>query len=380
VSQTRASRGSGRPPTPGLGIIGCGHVAAERHLPALLALREARVVAVSDLDPSARDRVGERFGIQRRYASAEELLDGPDIEAVGVLVPAQHHAEVVVEALEAEKHVLVEKPLALRIDDCERMVGEAQRHPNLVSMVAFNLRFHRLVPAARALIARGVIGRQEALWSICSGGPPPGTERTAEWFGQRDLGGGTIQEKGPHHYDLWRYLLGDEVEEVMALGRSDPGLDDAVSVVSGRMRGGILAVSVLVESPAESNEVSVTGSGGRMDLDLHRFDGLHVRAAGNHAGGLGFRLRSAAETLRAFPAGLRGMRRGGDFVASYSEEWRHFLSCIRSGRAADSSFEDGLAAARIAAAAVESVTSGSPASVEHLSTPASPRATGQSTP
>ena len=142
----------------GVGLIGCGHVAEQRHLPALSRLDCARVVTLADLDPDRVQLLGERFGVARRYGEPHELLADPAVEVVGVLVPATDHAEVTIAALTSGKHVLVEKPLATSLADGERMIAAAAETAAR-ACVGFNLRAHPLVARARELLASGVVGR-----------------------------------------------------------------------------------------------------------------------------------------------------------------------------------------------------------------------------
>ena len=102
-----------------IGLVGCGFAAEHRHLPTLMHLPDLSVAAVCDVDETARSRVGERFGIARRHASAHELAADPSVEAVAVCVPTGAHVEVALAAIEAGKHVFVEKPIALSLDDAD---------------------------------------------------------------------------------------------------------------------------------------------------------------------------------------------------------------------------------------------------------------------
>jgi predicted dehydrogenase len=95
------------------GLIGCGRVTETCHLPALQNLVGAEVVAVADIDPQRLNRMADRFHVKHRYTDFHALLNDPAIEVVGVCVPAQFHVEVAWAALDAEKHLLIEKPLAV---------------------------------------------------------------------------------------------------------------------------------------------------------------------------------------------------------------------------------------------------------------------------
>jgi Oxidoreductase family, NAD-binding Rossmann fold len=107
VSQQRSNNGPLR-----LGVIGCGWVTEARHLPALQRLRGAEIVALSDVDPGRLSKLADLFRIKRRYPLYEQLLADEAVAAVAVCVPAQFHVEVASAALDAGKHVFIEKPLA----------------------------------------------------------------------------------------------------------------------------------------------------------------------------------------------------------------------------------------------------------------------------
>ena len=140
-----------------VGIIGCGRVTETRHLPALRRLPQASVVALADVDRDRLRLVADRFRIERRHVDYTALLDDPAVQAVAVCVPAQHHVEVALAALEAGKHLLIEKPLALSLDESDRLISRAATFRSKI-MVGFNLRWHRLVRHAREIIQRGVLG------------------------------------------------------------------------------------------------------------------------------------------------------------------------------------------------------------------------------
>jgi predicted dehydrogenase len=244
--------------------------------------------------------------------------------------------------------VFVEKPMALRRQDCDRIIHAAHRSDRTV-LVGFNLRWHRLVRAARRAIARGLVGPVESIQTTLSGTfREPGTE----WTRHRDQGGGVLIEKGVHHFDLWRYIGGTEVEEVCALSR--PGdWDDQIAVVSARLANGALATSTLAESPAHSHELTVQGPKGRLSVCCLRFDGLVFSPASRFPGDLRGRLRRIAAAGRQLPYAVANRRSGGELLASYRAQWRHFCACVEDGKPAESTPEDALCALRVAAAAAE---------------------------
>ena len=138
-----------------VGLIGCGRVAQERHLPALESLSSAKVVAVADIDANRLEMVANRFQVVRRATDFRTLVDDPDIDALAVCVPAQRHVVVAIAALAAGKHLLIEKPLALDLEECDLLIEKAAKSISKVT-VGFNLRWHRLLrEAPRYDSARG---------------------------------------------------------------------------------------------------------------------------------------------------------------------------------------------------------------------------------
>jgi myo-inositol 2-dehydrogenase / D-chiro-inositol 1-dehydrogenase len=335
-----------------LGLIGCGRVAETYHLPALQKLAGAEVVAVADLDADRLSRVADRFHVQQRYTNVVALLDDPSIEAVAVCVPVQFHVEVALAALEAGKHVFIEKPLASSLEEADRLIERAGQVPRTI-MVGFNLRWHRLVRQAQAMIQQGVLGPLELMRTAFTSYH----ENVPEWRKRRELGGGVFFEMAVHHFDLWRFLLHSEVEEVFAVSRS-PHWEDETAMVTARLANGVLVTSIFSERTNQSNEVEIYGQAGYLRVSCYRFDGLEYVSSSSLAGDVRTRLRQMAHTLKALPQGVVRMRRGGDFIASYQAEWQHFIEAIQRGEPAGCTLADGRCALQVALAAIESASLG----------------------
>jgi predicted dehydrogenase len=336
-----------------IGVIGCGRIAGLRHLPALARLPEAQVVAVADEDSSRLRAAAERFGVGRRYDSHAELLADSNVDAVAVLVPATRHAEVALDALAAGKHVLLEKPVSLDIGDADRLVdacAASDRH----LLVAYNLRWHRLVREARRMIAAGAIGQPEVLSTsftmrfLYRGEASP-------WRLVRETGGGVLVEMASHHFDLSRYLLQDELREVSVLAQAGE-LEDDAAVVQASTAGGTLVTGRFSQRTIDSHEVDLLGREGRLRFDIYAFDGVEVMPFDARAGDVRRRLASTARFLRHLPGGVVAARAGGLYVQSYWEEWRHFLAVCRGETTPECTIEDGRESLRDMLAAAESAS------------------------
>jgi len=338
-----------------LGIIGCGRVAEERHFPALRHLPDVEVVAVSDTDENRMKRLADPMGVEHRWGDYRALLEAADVEAVGILTPTATHAEIGLAAFEAGKHVLIEKPLALDPEACDRLIEAGARSSRTVT-VGFNLRWHRLVQRARTFIRTGALGRIEAIRSVFT--HHRRGEDAQEWHRKPELGGGVSFNEAVHHFDLWRYLLESDVEEVFSFSRPSAGYEDGTNVTTASLANGALATGVFSLTTSADNEIEIYGEAGRLCLSFYKFDGFEFFSHSTYPGDVKDRLKKAAAALGELPQAIPAMRRGGDFGTTFYGLWRHFVDCIYQDERSECTLEDGKQAVRIALAARESVSSG----------------------
>lgn len=338
-----------------LGFIGCGRATETLHLPALQQLPEAKVTALADVNPDQLKKVADQFQIEQRYADYRALLDDRSLDAIAVCVPAQFHVEIAAAVLEAGKHLFVEKPLALSLDECDRLISKAQM-TNKKIMVGFNLRHHRLIQEAQKIIQRGDLGAIEAIRSTWTSAIRYHRTLPA-WRNWRELGGGALFEIAVHHFDLWRCLLQSEVEEIFAFSKSEQWPDETVTVTA-RMRNGVVISSLFSERTSDNNEIEIYGHQGRLRLSLYRFDGVEFYSTSSLEGGIASRSHKFTKALKELPTGIAIMRQGGDYKISYRQEWQHFINAIRHDLPVNCSLDDGRAAVQIVLAAIESAALG----------------------
>jgi myo-inositol 2-dehydrogenase / D-chiro-inositol 1-dehydrogenase len=343
-----------------LALVGCGAVAEEEHLPAIQGLRDVQVVAVADPNPARLHRVGDRFKIRGRYPDVTALLKHDGIDAVGICVPAGAHREVILPVLAAGKHVLIEKPPGLSLSDLDEVIALARRSPGK-AMVGYHMRWHRLVRQARAFLTTGALGKLESIRVVWYG-PRDDTDLPA-WRERRQLGGGALLETAVDHFDLWRFLLGTEVDQVFAFSRSGRR-DDEAAVVSATLANGVLASAVFSERTPEDIEIEVCGLDGRLRVSCARVEGLAFYPAGSNPARLSARLRRIPEILSALPQGIANLRSGGDFKVSYQRQWRHFFDAIARDLPIECTLDDGRAALQTSLAALESAALGRPARIK----------------
>ena len=138
-----------------VGIIGAGGI-AQSHMRAIHENDNIRLVAAMDVDAARAVAAAEKYGA-RAYTSPSDLLGDPEVEAVHVCTPHSLHGDQVTSAAEAGKHVLVEKPMALTLTECDRMI-EACEAAGKILMVGQVLRYYPVNRMIRKMISDGVIG------------------------------------------------------------------------------------------------------------------------------------------------------------------------------------------------------------------------------
>jgi myo-inositol 2-dehydrogenase / D-chiro-inositol 1-dehydrogenase len=335
-----------------VGVVGCGRVAAYRHLPALTRLPGAEVVALADQDPTRLRVVADQFRVRNRHSDVRTLLDKTEVDVIAVCVPVEFHAEVALAALDAEKHVFIEKPLAVNLDEADRLRERAMQSKSKILM-GFNFRWHRLIRQARELLRQEAVGQVETVRAVFASAH----ETPSEWQKRRSSGGGALFDQAIHLFDLWRFLLATEVEEVFATSRSGPW-EDETATITARLTNGVLATATCSERSGENNEVEIYGRRGRLQVSCYRFDGLVYSPQGSIPGNGRARVEAFLRTLKELPGSFAQLRYGGDVLASYREQWRHFLGAISDDVNVDCTLDDGRRALEIVLAAMASASTG----------------------
>ncbi len=338
-----------------IGVIGCGLIAETQHLPVLSSLPGVRVVAAADRNVSRLEQISDRFRISQRYEDYASLLGDRAIDAVVISVPVRLHREVALAAIQADKHIFIEKPLAYSLDECQQ-IAECAAQSARQFMVGFNLRWHRLVRRAREIIRSGALGRIEAVRTVFASGTRYRRD-APEWRKRRALGGGALIEVGIHHYDLWRFLLGSEVQEIFVASRSSEW-DDETATVSARMTDGTLVSTLLTVASCNDNQIDLYGQNGVLRVSLYRFDGLEFLPSGFPSGAPRLRVGRMAQVLRELASAWPVIARGGDMVLAYREQLVHWTNAVRGGTPVACTVKDGTSAQQIVVAALDSANCG----------------------
>jgi len=333
----------------GIGIIGCGKITQIRHAPEYAENPGCALRAFSDMNAARAKQVAARYGADA-HADWRELLKRGDVDCVSVCVMNANHAEVTVAALEAGKHVLCEKPMAVDLASCERMADAARANGRRL-LIGHNQRLLRGHQFARDAIARGEIGRVLTFatsfghagpdtWSVDSG---PGL-----WFFDPSRAAfGAMFDLGIHKMDLIQFLLADAPKSVWAaIGTLDKrGADGAPIAVEDnaicvlKMRSG--AIGTLTASwtyyGREDNCTRVYGSEGQMRIyDDPDFSVVITKKSGEE---LCCRLDSIQTNVRQNRTGVID----------------DFIEAVETGRASVNDMENALSSMRSVFACLQSV-------------------------
>jgi len=195
----------------GWAILGCGRVADNRIAPAIRRADNSHLVAFCSRSIERAEAYRDRHGAEVACDSIEDLF-ADDIDAVYVATPNALHREHAIRCLEAGKHVLVDKPMALSADEARQMAAAAAEHQRVLS-VMFQMRFHPANQHALRLIEEGRLGKLSLIRTHLGFLYPPADN----WRQLGELsGGGVAIDLAPHALDLMRQLAG-EIESVRAL-------------------------------------------------------------------------------------------------------------------------------------------------------------------
>ena len=199
------------------GILSTAKIGREQVVPALADSLNGVVWAVASRDAAKARAMADRFGAPHAFGSYEELLSSPEVDGVYIPLPTSQHVEWAVKAADAGKHVLVEKPLALRAEDIDTVIAARDRNGVLVSE-AFMVSYHPQWLKVRELVASGAIGRlRQVQGAFTYFNDDPSNMRN-----QLDLGGGALPDIGVYPVIATRFVSGAEPTRLQASVERDP--------------------------------------------------------------------------------------------------------------------------------------------------------------
>ncbi len=204
-----------------IGLIGAGRIGQVHADHLTTRIPSARLLMVADVSAPAARACAERYAIPAFAQDYRAVLDRPDIQAVVICSSTDTHAQIIEEAAHAGKHIFCEKPIALNLASIDRALAAVER-AGVKLQIGFNRRFDANYRRVRTAVAQGEIGRPHLLQIISRDPAPPPIEYVR-------VSGGIFLDMMIHDFDMARYLIGSEVEQVFALGNVliDPAIGEA---------------------------------------------------------------------------------------------------------------------------------------------------------
>lgn len=246
------------------GILSTAKIAREKVIPALQRGRHCEVVAIASRNKAQAQEIADRLHIPSVYGSYEELLNDANVDAIYIPLPNHLHVEWTVKAIQAGKHVLCEKPIALSAAEALQLLKVSQQYPAIKVMEAFMYRFHPQWVLAKELVDEARIGQLKTVHSFFSYyNADPSNIRN-----QKHMGGGGMMDIGCYCVSLARYLFNSEPLRVMGHVTIDPVL------LTDTMASGILefvngtATFTCSTQLMPYQRVQILGTEGRIEIEI----------------------------------------------------------------------------------------------------------------
>ena len=329
-------------PTTGWGIIGTGRHADRKIVPAMKLAKGTQIIAAYSREMGRAEAFAEKHNIDAAYDSVDDLLGDSRIDAVFIATPNHLHAPQTRKSAEAGKHVLVEKPMTVHVNEALEMVRTCRKQGVRLG-VGFQLRHHPGHLKARQLVQDGILGKislaQAQFFHPDTRGVverPPRPPLSKWWEAPEMLGGPyPLMGMGVHAIDLLPFLLGQPITEVAAVD------GDHVGVISVRFEGGAIG-SVCYGSfvPDTRNDAVIYGSDGRIS-------------------GVGTLWEALAGTLEVVSESVNiTVPYDRNLMTLYKLQTEAFNRAVQSGETFSASDIDGLRSVQVASAIMESAASG----------------------
>ncbi len=319
------------------------------HVRAMSCAKGAELVLVCDGSEAARVRAAGIAPQARLGQDLADALSAPDVDAVVLATPAKDHAEQARMALNANKHVLVEKPMALDAADAHAVVSAAETHKRVL-MVGHLMLYHPAVEKLKAMIDGGELGRIFYIYSLRVNLGRVRQDENALW------------SLAPHDVSMIEYLLGDEPDSVSARGGTylQSRIEDVV-FVNLRFRSGVSAqIQVSWLDPRKERRLTIVGSQKMVEFDdVHPVEKIRIYDKG-------------ADRPPSFTEYAQFLSiRNGDIhipqvpmVEPLERETHHFLECIADGKRPTTDGHSAMRVVRVLEAAQKSLESdGAPVSL-----------------
>ncbi len=253
------------------GIIGCG-VAGGFHMDAISKIPGAKLAAVCDNNEKRAQSIAKTHGA-KAYTSPAELLKDPDVNAVSVCSPSGMHHEHALAAIKAGKHVIIEKPVALRVEDADELICEAAKMGVKASTIS-QLCFSHGVRQLKNAVDEGLLGKLVSVSLHMKYHRSPEYYQSSDWRGTKAYdGGGALMNQGIHGVDILRHICGP-VKSISAHARTlirDIEVEDTFAALLELENGALGTIDATVAAwPGSPRRFEVSGDMGSAVLEEDR--------------------------------------------------------------------------------------------------------------
>ena len=246
------------------GVLGAARIATVRVVPGMKTSALCDMRAIASRDIAKAEAAAQTLGLAKAYGSYEAMLADPEIEAVYNPLPNHLHVPWTIRAMEAGKHVLCEKPVALTAMEAATLLDARTRTGKLVAE-AFMVRFHPQWLRAREIVRSGEIGELRSIATqFCYNNPDPANVRN-----KVDIGGGGLYDIGCYAVLTARFIFGSEPQRVVSLIDRDPAMKvDRVASGLVDFGGGRQLVFGVSTQTVPSQRVQIMGTKGRIEMPV----------------------------------------------------------------------------------------------------------------
>ncbi|TDQ38685.1 Gfo/Idh/MocA family protein [Aureibacillus halotolerans] len=213
-------------------LIGCGHI-AKKHADAIVTSESSTLAGVYDTSSETARTFAEQYDT-KAYASLDAILNDRQVEGVIIAVPSGFHATIACAAAQHRKHVIVEKPMSITLEDADRMLRECTKHRVKLAVVHPN-RFRPAVMEVKRLLDSGAFGRISHVNAAVRWNRNQAYYDQSSWRGTKALDGGVLMNQAIHHLDLLLWLIGP-VDSVFSMQATRFRRMEAEDVSTGVLR------------------------------------------------------------------------------------------------------------------------------------------------
>jgi predicted dehydrogenase len=333
-------------------VVGLGHLALEEIIPAMVACKKSRLMALVSGSPDKMKKVAAQYGVKAQncysYDTYDQLKNNKEVDVIYVVLPNALHKEYVVRGAKAGKHILCEKPMATSPEECEAMIS-ACRNANVKLMIAYRIQYEPHNRKLRDLVRDKTFGVPKFIESSNS----QSSANPAHWRHKKALaGGGALPDIGLYCLNTNRFILGEEPTEVFAYQYSTPGnplFTEVEELISWQMRfpSGVIASCSSDYNVHESRRYRVMCEKGWLNMDkAYAYQGQKL------------------STARA-----EGMMERQEEISlpeknQFGAEMDHFSDCILHNKAPYTPGEEGLQDHILMEAIYQSAKEGKPVNIK----------------